>query len=506
MQKQILQPVEEVWQHHCTALGEALTQTILELNNLARLDDYHRHGHDAEKLEQALGPFASNSLDFSALSTVLSNKSGSRAMAPVRVDRIQRLLKTLEAIKSDGCNFAEGCSSIEIGEEEARIHEAAEAHLNRMAMVFRTLRMAQLEIRSKYDPDVHDAIFENFDWRELSPGELRLCPPFLVIALLNENQGPQLRKAMGILESRKPIKVAALRADLKTRYTSINDLSLPASMAVEMVPVAMRGVYFLQSCVADPHFETSLFDALTSPRPGIISLLCPFEDEDPSAFHRRADRAVQARAFPLCSYDPDRSRNFVNCFDLGGNPALENAWTSSEANDSTGSINPDEDAFTFAHYAAGEASFADDFSLLQGEDSAANLTPLPAYLELNRRQRVGKTPFILIRGNGGVSIRKTVSSAIVIQTADRLHLWRTLQEIAGIDNPHIHTTRKALTAEFGTAQEVLTETLQAKMEAEAVHREQVAVAHAVRKIVSDLTGVDASHIDLSGMIPDKSES
>jgi hypothetical protein len=81
---------------------------------------------------------------------------------------------------------------------------------------------------------------------------------------------------------------------------------------------------------------------------------------------------------------------------------------------------------------------------------------------------------------------------IASQCAERLHLWRTLQEISGIDNPHVNTTRSKLEKELGAQQEARLQTLQQEMEKDAVHREQLAVASAVRKIVAHLTGVDLS--------------
>ncbi|TWT79460.1 hypothetical protein CA13_08610 [Planctomycetes bacterium CA13] len=491
MQTKILQPVQEVWQHHCAALGEAITHTIHELNNLVRLDDYHRHGHNTEKLEEALGPYATASLDVSSLSSVLGPSARALAMDSVRLDRINELLKSLESMKDDGSLTVSGCESVDIEEDELRIHQAAEKHLHHMASVFRALRIAQLEIRSKYQPEIHDVAFANFDWQELSPAELRLCPPFIVVARINANQSAQLRKAMSLLESRQPIKIVTVRSDLRTQYASVHDPSVPVSMAVEMIPLAMRGVHFVQTCVADPQFEENLFAGLTAPRPGVVSLLSPLDHEEADHFHQRAQRAVRSRAFPLCFYDPDASRHFVNCFDLSNNPAVEDVWVNASAE--AGDNGTEGDEYTFAHFAESEASFVAEFDLIAEAEKPEHVIPMTDYLELNRRQRVGRTPFIEVIDCNGETAQKTASDAVVVQTADRMHLWRTLQQIAGIDNPHIQQAHTKLHAEFG----VHVDSLKEQMEAETTCREQTAVAEAVRRFVAHLTGVDPSEINVS---------
>ena len=88
MKEQILQPVADVWRRHCAALGDALAETIDGLDNLVRLDEFHRHGRDPDRLESALGPLAAASLDVGALSQALGKSTRSRAMAPERLARV----------------------------------------------------------------------------------------------------------------------------------------------------------------------------------------------------------------------------------------------------------------------------------------------------------------------------------------------------------------------------------------------------------------------------------
>ncbi|MBW2688234.1 MAG: hypothetical protein JRE19_20395, partial [Deltaproteobacteria bacterium] len=223
MKEQIRQAVEAVWRHHCAALEDALAESIGELQNLLRLDDYKRHRHDPDRLERALGPLAATNLDVGSLSRVLGKGTRSRAIAPERLKRVQELIQTLGEMKQAWSTTSTDFGSVELEKEENEIRELAEEHLNRIARVFRALRIAQLEIRSKYESETHDALFADFDWRQLGPAELRLCPPFVVMARLDGDHGAQLRKMMSLLESRVPMKIAALRSSLREAYSPASD-------------------------------------------------------------------------------------------------------------------------------------------------------------------------------------------------------------------------------------------------------------------------------------------
>lgn len=494
MEYQIRQAVADVWHHHCATLDEAFTESIGELNDLLRVDEYNRHRHDPDQLERALGPFAETNLDPGSLSLVLGESKRTQAIAPERLKRVRALIQTLGEMKEAWSNAVPEFASIDIAKDESEILELAGEHLNRIGRVFRTLRIAQLEIRSKYDSKTHDAMFADFSWPELSPDELRLCPPFLVIARADDDRGAQLRKMMSLLANGMPIKIAALRSSLREAYPRASDSSVPSTMTVETLPLAMRGVYFLQTSVAAPDFQKQLFEGLTTPRPGLISVLCPRSDEEQVAFQRRSERAVRARAFPMCIYDPDRAERFVMCLDLSSNPSPDTLWTNETlpGRDAEGQPVEVEEAFTFAHFAASEAEFAAEIS--EPPAIADNLISMTEYLGCSRRQRARKLPFIKLAGKEGNIARKVVSPMIALQCADRLHLWRTLQELSGIDNPHVSTTRATLEKEFGAEQEAQLQDLRQEMEKDAARREQVAVASAMRRLVARLTGAEPPQV------------
>ncbi len=465
--------IQEVWQHHQSALSAALDETIAGLNDLLRLDEHHRHGHEPDRLGRDLGPFAAASLDLGALSRVIAGKARSRLLPEPRLRRVQDLLQALNAVRHMYAAGPPQCPSISIEADERLIREQACAHLDRLATVFRSLRMARLEIRSKYRPEAHDAEFARFGWRDLGPAELRMCPPFLVVARLDGDDGALLRKACALLACGVPLKLALLRSGLRKMYPQCGDIGLPAVLSVETLPLALRGVHCLQTCAADPAFEPRVFAALTAPRPAVLSLLSPREGEDDGAFRDRATRAMRARAFPVFDYDPDRDRRFVCCFDLSGNP-------------------PDDPAapYDLADFAAGQPEFAGALSDPPPGTPSGELVPLRAFLQLSRRQRVGKLPCVTVRDGAGAPCARVLAPELVTQALDQQHLWNLLQELAGIDNPHVAAGRETVRAELGAQQQSLVASLRRELEAKAAERERLAAASVVRTLVARFTGVD----------------
>ena len=485
----LLEPVDEVWQRHRASLEEAFTDAIRGLEELVHVDDYHHHAHDLDQLERSLGPLGTSNLDLKSLSRMLGESTHSRAMPPDRLARVQGLIPQLTQMKQELSVTLADAPLIDLERDTDEILSLAEDHLNRAAQLFRALRTAQMEVRSKYESETYDALFENFSWRQLGPSELRLCPPFVVVARLDENRGVALRKMMSLLETGMPIKILAVRSSLREDYSAVAGTNVPATLSIEMLPLAMRGVHFVQTCACIPEFQSQFLTALVAPRPAVVSMLWARNGEEREAFEKRAEGAMRSRAFPMCTYDPDIASSFVDCFDLSSNPLPNEIWTVETLSgpDLLGHPVEHEEAFTFAHFAVTDPEFEREFS--DPPDSADDLVSMVDYLELSRRQRPGKLPYVWCMGEEGSVIKKVASNTVALQCAERRHLWCTLRAISGVDNPHVGAARKALEQELTAQREKSVEKLRKEMQSQIAQREKAAVAQAVRNLVARLTGV-----------------
>src|SRR6185369_10509323 len=109
---------------------------------------------------------------------------------------------------------------------------------------------------------------------------------------------------------------------------------------------------------------------------------CPVEHGLPDDWAQRAARlALESRAFPYLTYDPDAGPSFPDCLSLEGNPAPESAWPSYtlkylDAADQEQSL---ELPLTIADWAATEARFKQHFSELAADQDAELLLAFHEY-------------------------------------------------------------------------------------------------------------------------------
>jgi pyruvate-ferredoxin/flavodoxin oxidoreductase len=72
-------------------------------------------------------------------------------------------------------------------------------------------------------------------------------------------------------------------------------------------------------------------------------------------------------------------------------------------------------------------------------DGAPGPTPLTDYIQLPEDQRDGKTPFITVDEEGR---RFAVSKELAVACEERVGVWRTLQEVAGLVTPFTERVRE----------------------------------------------------------------
>jgi pyruvate-ferredoxin/flavodoxin oxidoreductase len=86
----------------------------------------------------------------------------------------------------------------------------------------------------------------------------------------------------------------------------------------------------MQSTMAySNHMIEGFVQGLMSRRPAVFNLYTSCQPEhgigDDMSNHQ-AKLAVESRAYPLFTYDPDRGKTAAECFDLDGNPAIDRDW------------------------------------------------------------------------------------------------------------------------------------------------------------------------------------
>jgi pyruvate-ferredoxin/flavodoxin oxidoreductase len=502
--QQIVEIAESYWTERVPVLLKVVEDGARQIENIVSLEDYYRNARTEEVgLQRSFGGFASATLDFKALSSVLQQGHDSRTMQKERYRRILAVARDLDKLRDSYRENPPACRFVELEQGAQAIFSAFENHIEGVARAFGLLRRARLEARGKYVPAEHDVFFEGFNWRQLDNSEMELCPPFVVFSTREEHFSAYLGKLLELVTSGKPLKIFVLRPSFFTGVAETGRAAaLRSASDIELLFLSLRNVYFLQTSTAGPSgLAAPISRGLRSPRPAVFSILTDSAHTD--GFQGRASQALLSRAFPHFVYDPDRASDFVSCLDLGENTAPEEMWpkTSLEYVSADGKTQHLERPFTFADFAVNEKEFQDQFSPLPANVAESALVSLADYLGMTPAGRVGKTPFILHRSQEKHLVKLVPSQVMIAQTADKLHLWHTLQELGGIKNPFVQAAEQRLKEELTAEREKSLNEQKAQLEAQLKARESEAVAAAMRNLALRLTGMSTAAPEMTVPAP-----
>ncbi len=297
---------------------------------------------------------------------------------------------------------------------------------------FVLLRKAHLELGHPKEAPRTTLSLDRLTWRDLSADERRLCPYLLLMGNDAVLAGQGLSSVTSLLGADLPVKILVF-ADLDLGLDAGGLLAAPLSVAKDpkinlgLFALAQRRAYVAQTSLSDTaHFLASLRAAFDFPGPALIHVHGPSPERHGFATDRtfeQAQAAVQGRVFPLFRYDPQGAGVFGSRLSLEGNPDPYEAWVK----DAQGR------PLTAVDWAVSERRFAPHFEPLKANDPAP--LPIADYLELAEQDRQGKTPCVTLESDGSEPARYRVGPALVSVAEERLHAWRTLQELAGLVTP-----------------------------------------------------------------------
>ena len=326
-----------------------------------------------------------------------------------------------------------------------------EGHMARMAEGFKAIRMAELELDERYNPEIHDLYFARFDWRELSAEEFLLCPPVVLAGSDRELYGAGLGGVSALLRSGKPVKLLCLDTGAYSHLAGA--LGEPRGEAsaggagshgaqrrqMTLLGMAHRAAFIAQGSLANlPHLLQSFAAGLGATRPALFNVYCsrlPAHGLGDDQAVRQSRLALESRAHPVFRFDPDAPGPLHERLSLEGNPAPEELWPAYELNhlDEHGAPQTLELPMTFADFAAAVPGLEHHFQLVGEETPEESLLPLDEFLELEPDEREEARPFIQALAAEGRLQRLLVSPALVDACMERKQYWETLRELTRRD-------------------------------------------------------------------------
>jgi pyruvate-ferredoxin/flavodoxin oxidoreductase len=331
-----------------------------------------------------------------------------------------------------------------------------EGHMSKMADGFKAIRMAEQELSLHGDAREEEESLTYFNWRHFSDEEWELCPPVVAIGGDGAMYDIGFQNLSRAMMSGKPIKVLVLDTQVYSNtggqactsgfFGQISDMaqhgkSIQGKQEVRkeigLIGMAHRTTYVMQSTIAQPnHLIEGFIQGLKTRRPALFNLYTSCQPEhgigdDMSA--NQARLAVESRAYPLFRYNPDLGNRPEECFDLEGNPSVEQDWPIYTLKyEESGREKTMELPMTFADFAATEIRFRKHFRVAPPETWNDKMVPLASFLELPKDEQEGRFPFVWSVNREQQLMRLLVAAPIVQSCEDRRDFWTMLRSLARV--------------------------------------------------------------------------
>src|SRR4029078_13613767 len=261
-----------------------------------------------------------------------------------------------------------------------------EAHMRKMADDIAVVRRAELLAAGSYDAARDESALGSLVCKQFTDDEFALCPPIVAMGGDGAMLDIGFQNLSRLMASAKPIRVIVLDTQVYSNtggqactsgFTGqVSDMATygkaqhgKTEMRKELALIAMahRGAYVHQSSQASAsHLIAGVLRGLRKRRPAIFNIYtpCPVEHGLADEWATRAARlALDSRAFPYLTYDPDSGPLFADALTLDGNPSIDQAWPeyNIEYVDESGAARRLTLPLTIADWAAPEGRFRKHF-------------------------------------------------------------------------------------------------------------------------------------------------
>ncbi len=383
-----------------------------------------------------------------------------------------------------------------------------EGHMRKMEDNFIAVRRAALLASGEYDAAQHEAELAALDWKHFTDDEFDLCPPIVAMGGDGAMLDIGFQNLSRLMASGKPIRVIVLDTQVYSNtggqactsgFTGqVSDMAAygraqhgktEVRKEMALIAIAHRGVYVHQSSQASAsHLVSGVLRGLQKRRPAIFNIYtpCPVEHglADDSAV-RAARLALESRAFPFMTFDPDAGPLLSDSLTLDGNPALDQRWPEYALHYLDEAEQPQQMTLplTIADWAATEARFKKHFKPVPAEQWNEDMVPFHEFLDLSTEDRDGKTAYILTIDAGKHLARLSVSIEIARLAEERQQFFGQLKELAGLEPSK--TVRDRLVSDVEAQFELKIAALKADYEAKLADM-RVSYPRALAKRMADV--------------------
>ena len=486
-----------------------------KLEELLRVESQKDPGAKApDKLKGSYG-YGASFINFDKFSEVLPDAS-TEMMAAERLARIERAADILHAadryFKYDSVVVIEQDfngrdaktwaqlfphANIQIADKRILCSEAQntfETHMKSMAELFGALRIARLECEDRYQADVHDVYFADFDWRSFSEEEMSLCPPVLMITPVNELVHHDLTEFSRMLASHKPIKTFVIKADAQVIHTSQSQAQPHFSFSQELgaLAVSHRNAYVFQSTSIHPdHLFNGFLQGISGFSPALFYILSPKESTHINPYVW-SGAALESRVFPEFTYDQQQGIQWGSRFNVEKNPQAGQDWPlyELEVADAQDQKSVISIPFTFADFAAQDIHFAEHFLDIPPEYWSEDLVLFSEYLKMPPTEAYTKVPYVWMVDKENMLHKAAVTHYLALVAQERLDFWHFIQEFGGINSYHVDRAIEKVRQEMLEEKKIEIAAIEEKHAAEVEEVRKTTAREAMEKLSGILLDLD----------------
>lgn len=422
---------------------------ILKLSDILKADFVKSNrARSPEVLRTTVGASFEPDIDFEALSRVLVEGSHHELLSDERRRRIEAVLMVLQSQRFYGPGRASGPRVDEaepysfVFDNCAAAMDAFRDRMPQMVDFIEAVSIAELEIRNRYRPALHDPFFERFDESELTVDDLALFPSCLVCLRDGESDAAEMVRALEAIASGFPVKVLIQTDDIlgdpspEPPRTSFGG----GSARLAAMALGVNNAFVFQAASSSlRRMQRRVLEGLVYDGPALFSIYSGATDTVSGVPpYLLAAAATESRAFPCFSYDPAAGPDWAARFRIADNPQAASDWPShalhyeDEALQRVG----ETVAFTHTDFAICDARYARHWVSTSHDKWTEKMVPVADWLEQGAGAGNDRVPYIWTL-DGDDRLRRTVVDDRLIDAARRCReTWRGLQELGGINNSH----------------------------------------------------------------------
>ncbi len=360
-----------------------------------------------------------------------------------------------------------------------------------------SFQIAELELKDRYDEDIHSTHFSFFNQNNLSEYERSLFPPVFVIEDAETLLKKELEGFSKLLAFNIPVKILAINHDLGFKVTQ-GDESYVFRQELAALTIAHRGAYLFQGSSDEPIMLNKCFyDGLLSPAPAIWHLLLPEpKGSSQDLNYLKITTAIESRFFPRIIYNHHLGRQLGSRFDILCNPQAAQKMSHYEIEVKRGKEKETVRlSFSLVDYLIQDSVIANQLLVIPPAFWTDDLIPLSDYFEKTETQLMRKVPFVWVVNEENKLQKAAVPFAWVTKCSERLDFWQFVQELGGVNSFHIDQSTQSLRKQWNEEKEREIKELKEEFDLEAEKIRNEAAGKAMDKLVAVLLDLDGLTIN-----------